>query len=373
MERVKIAHILHSVGGVDVYLRLILENVDRNKIENIVVHGESDTQKEFVDKEGKTIKNYKTTIIRNISFFKDFNAIRNTYKILKKEKPDIIHAHSAKGGVIGKIVGKLLGVKILYTPHAFSYLSAQSNLKRNIFLTIEKNLANGNSTVLATSDSEKNRAIKEVGYKPEKVIVFNNCIEPIGEIQPLSIPKTWPDEYICCVGRPSYQKNIELMIEILYELKKVRPIHLLVIGVGHHSDQLESVKSLIKERDMTAYVTLIDWTSREDVFNLVSQSKMYISTSRYEGMPYSIIESLALSKPSVVSDCDGNRDLIVDGYNGYIVKNNNIEEFKDRILELINDEQKRKEFSANAYQSFSDHFNIKNNISKLESIYSNFR
>ncbi|MNQ34500.1 putative glycosyltransferase EpsD [compost metagenome] len=368
-SKLKIAHIAHSLGGVDIYLRLVLANLDSDKFTNMVIHGTADTSQAFLDSKGDVVKECKTSILRNISFLNDFRSIIDTYRFFKKNRPDIIHAHSAKGGVVGKIVGQLLGIRVLYTPHAFSYLSAENKLKRKIFLIIERVLSNGNSILLATSKSEKGRAIKEVGYKAEQTIVFNNCIEPITLISPLTIEKTWPEQYICTVGRPSYQKNIESMIRVLYEVKKTQTIHLVIMGVGPVSGQLESVKNCIRELDMVKDVTLLDWTERTDIFNIINKAQFYISTSRYEGMPYAVIESLALSKPSVVSNCDGNRDLIIDGYNGFVIDNNDINNFKEKISKLLDEKELLTELSKNAYQTYFENYNIKKNISELEAIY----
>lgn len=369
LSKLKIAHIGNSVGGVDVYMRIIIKNLDQDKFINFVIHGQDDTNNPFIDSNGNHVVEYKTSILRDLSLLKDLKSIIDAYRFLKIERPNVIHAHSAKGGVLGKIAGLFLGIKILYTPHAFSYLSAENKIKKNIFLLIEKAFTSNACTVLATSNSEKKRAIEEVGYKSQNTIIFNNCIEPIRTIFPLTIKKTWPDEYICTVGRPSYQKNIELMIKVMYEVKKVRKIHLVIMGVGPVSGQLESVKNLIKELNMSNDITLLNWTERTDVFNIINQSSFYISTSRYEGMPYSIIESLALSKPCVASDCDGNRDLIKDGYNGFLIKSNNINLFKDKVIKLLDDKDLLEQFSQNAYQTFADHYNIKKNIKELESIY----
>lgn len=372
MMHIKIAHILHCVGGVDVSLRLILENIDTDKFENIIIHGIKDSKKDFYDKNSKKIKSYKISIIRNISVFKDLSAIINTYKILKKEKPHIIHAHSAKGGVIGRIAGFLLGINVLYTPQAFSYLSTNNKIKRNAFLFIEKLLKLKNNYILASSLSEKTRAINEVGYKEENVILFNNSINLINCSKKITIEKTWPDEYICTVGRPSYQKNIELMILVLYETRKSINIHLVIMGVGHHSDKLENVKKLIKELNIGESVTLLDWTDRENIFSIIKNSKLYISTARYEGLPYSVIEALALSKSCVVSDCDGNRDLIQNDYNGYVIKNENVTEYAEKINSILMNEKLSGEFSKNALNSFNENYNIKNNISNLEDIYDEY-
>jgi glycosyltransferase involved in cell wall biosynthesis len=372
MKKIKIAHILHCVGGVDVSLRLILENIDNDKFENVVIHGFKDSKNDFVDRNNNIIKEYKVSILRDISLFNDFLSIINTYKIVKKENPELIHAHSAKGGVVGRIVGFLLGIKVLYTPQAFSYLSTNNKIKRKIFLFIEKALTFKNSYLLASSKSEKDRAIKDVKYKNKNVLLFDNSINSIEKIEVLKINKTWPDKYICTVGRPSYQKNIELMIHVLNEVRKEHDIHLVLMGVGHHSDKLDDVKKLIDEFKLNKSVTLIEWTDRENIFNIINNSKFYISTARYEGLPYSIIEALALGKPCIVSDCDGNRDLIQNDYNGFVIKGENIKEFDEKIKLLLNDKALLERLSANAKVCFNENYNIQKNIKKLEEIYTRF-
>lgn len=371
MKKIKIAHILHSVGGVDIYLRLILDNIDNDRFENIIIHGLNDTNQPFFDKSKKKIPTFKTTIIRNISFVKDLKAIIDVYRIVKEQRPDLIHVHSAKGGIIGRIAGRILKIKVIYTPHAFSYLSAESKFKRKLFLLIERFFAKGNVYILATSSSEKNRAIEEVGFDPNRTFHVDNAINTIETIPNLSLPISIPKNYICTVGRPSYQKNIELMIEVFSKINESRKdIHFVVMGVGHHSDKLNSVKELIQKRNLKDKVMLIDWTDRDNILNIISNSILYLSTARYEGMPYSVIESLALSKPCVVSNCDGNKDLIIDGFNGFVIQNEDIERYVEKILCLLLDNKLLNEFSSNAFSSFNENFNISKNIKKIENFYS---
>ncbi|MEZ0007413.1 glycosyltransferase involved in cell wall biosynthesis [Flavobacterium sp. 28YEA47A] len=370
MKRNKIVHVLHSVGGVDVSLRLILSNIDNTEFENVIIHGQKDTDNIFLDKNNQKLKSYRLPINRDISFVNDLKSIIQAYKIIKKEKPDLIHSHSAKGGIVGRMVGRLLGIKVLHTPQAYSYLSTENFLKRRVYIAIEKLFANGNSILLASSNSEKDRAIKEVGYVEKKTILFNNSILPIDQLSELTIEKTWPDDYICTVGRPSFQKNIELMIQIIFEIKKhQKNIHLVLMGVGYHSPQLDSINDLIIKLDLKSNITLLDWTDRQDIFRIINDSKLYISTARYEGLPYSIIESLALSKPCVVSDCDGNRDLIINGFNGFVIKDSHAESFSRKIIETLNNGELYLKFSQNAKKYFTENFNILNNIKKLENIY----
>lgn len=369
MKKIKVAHILQSVGGVDVYLRLVLNNIDDTKFDNVIIHSIGDSNKPFVTGNGALLKSYRISLYRNISLFKDISAIIQAYKAVKKEKPNIIHAHSAKGGVVGRIVGLLSGIPVLYTPHAFSYLSTNSGLKRKVFLFIEKLLKAGKSYVLATSQSEAQRAINEVGFDKKKVFLFNNSIEPINGIEPLSIHKVWPDNYICTVGRPSYQKNTELLVRVIDEIKKHTDIHLVIMGVGHHYDDLDKIELLIDTLQLRDNITLLDWTSRNDVFNIIKNGLVYVSTSRYEGLPYSVIEAMALAKACVVSNCDGNKDLIKNDYNGFVINGENRKDYREKIIELLGNNTLREKFSFNSKASFDANYNIHKNIQGLEAIY----
>jgi glycosyltransferase involved in cell wall biosynthesis len=369
LKKIKIAHVLHSVGGVDIYVRFVLENIDNCKFCSVVLHGKNDTHQPFLDKDKEPVKSYRTSIVRDISFIKDLKGIFEIYNILKKERPDIIHAHSAKGGIMGRIVGRLLNIKVIHTPHAFSYLSAETKIKRKIFILLEMFFSKGYGLLLATSNSELNRGLNEVKFDPKDAFYLNNSINPINNIPNLSIPRTWPKEYICTVGRPSYQKNIELMINILEKINEFREVHLVIMGVGPVSYRLSNVQDLIKKKNLDDKITLINWTNRDNILNIINDSRFYISTSRYEGMPYSIIESLALSKPCLVSNCDGNVDLIKDGFNGFIVSDENIDAFVEKAFYLLSDEKALKQFSNNAFTSFNEDYNISKNILKLEEFY----
>lgn len=369
MNKIKIVHVLHSVGGVDVSLRQILQNINPSLFESVVIHGKGDTEDNFIDKNKHKVINYKVSIYRNISVINDFRAIQQALKIIKKEKPQIIHSHSTKGGVIARITGLITGIKVIHTPQAFSFLCTENKIKRKVFLVIERLLSKGNSLLLASSNSELQRAINEVGYPRNKTALFNNAIQPIVELNPLSISKNWPDDYICTVGRPCYQKNIEELIRVLHEVNKTQSTHLVVMGVGYHADQLVVVQNLILDLNLQNRVTLLNWTCREDVLHIISKSSLYVSTARYEGLPYAIIESLALGIPGVVSNCDGNRDLIIDNYNGYCIDNNDTKEFSKRIIELLNNKEFHAVVSSNAKDTFNKHHNIYDKIGDLEGIY----
>ena len=136
MSKIKIAHVLHSVGGVDVYVRFVLDNIDNSKFCSVILHGKHDTNHPFLDKDKEPVKEYRPSIVRDISFIRDLKAIFEIYKILKKERPNIIHAHSAKGGIMGRVVGRLLNIKVIKENKWRSLLCFFKNLLVNFYVSI---------------------------------------------------------------------------------------------------------------------------------------------------------------------------------------------------------------------------------------------
>lgn len=373
MQKKKILHVLHAVGGVDVYIRLISKAIDPHKFQLIVVHGYIDTEKPYYDKNGNILKEYKIPIYRNIHPVRDLKSIIRLIKIIQKEKPDVIHAHSAKGGIVARAAALFFSVNVLYTPHAFSYLSAESNIKKNFFLWIEKIFKFSNGKVLATSQSEADRAINEVGFKKKKTLIFENCIFPISDDQKnKSLSFELPAKFISSVGRPSFQKNIEAMVEVFRKVNEKQPdVHLVLMGVGFYAPNVETIKNLLKKYGLVEKFIMLPWISQDEIFTIIDKSELYISTSRYEGLPYSVIESLALGKTCVVSDCDGNRDLVSSDENGYVVRQDNlVEGMSEAILNILTNLSMKENFEFNSLKRFNQKHNILLKIEDLELIYS---
>jgi len=370
--KIKVLHLLHSVGGVDVSLRLIVENIDTDKVETVVVHGISDTKRPFLDRNGVEVRSYRLPIEREIQPWKDLKSIFKTASILRKERPDVIHAHSAKGGIIARAASIFFRRTVLHTPQAYSFMSEPKGFKRRVFLGIEQMFRRINSVLLASSESERQRGMREVGYKPERALLFSNSIRDIEPEQMMNPSLELPEDYICTVGRPSFQKNIEWMIEVIHKLKEQAPrTHLVVMGVGEYSPNKEAVEGLIAKYGLENRVTMIPWIEREKIFSIIKNSRLYISTARYEGLPYSIIESLALGKACVVTDCDGNRDLVEDGKNGYVISDHSVDRMANCIFALISDPTKRAEFESHSRSRFEIEFDMEKNIKLLEEIYLN--
>lgn len=174
----KILHIGQMVGGIGVYIKNTTTSL-ANDVEFVIASGKEDNNKPIVV-DGIAIKEYKIDLYRELSL-KDLKGLWQAIKVIRKEKPNVIHCHSAKGGFIGRIAGFICGVPTLYTPHAYSFLSTNSGVKREIFTLLEK-VARLNSYMLACSESEKELGKRVVGYNVSKALVWSNSVPDINHI-----------------------------------------------------------------------------------------------------------------------------------------------------------------------------------------------
>ena len=370
MNKTKVLHVANMVGGVEICVRQIINNIDNSKIESLIASQCLKEKEELLSNDKRQIKSFKISITRNVNLFKDLICLLQLLRIIHLEKPSLIHAHSAKAGFLCRILSKFTKTKVFYTPHAFSFLSANNKFLRNLYLIIERLSISKNTTLIATSKSEQNLAIENVGYKRNKTILLNNSINIKTTPKSKSKFTNNLDNYICTVARPSFQKNLKMMVNAFKIVsERDNNIHLFIIGAGEHSPQKKQLQSQISKMNLEDRITVLPWIPREEVQKILITSKLYVSTSLYEGLPYSVLESMRYKIPSVLTNTFGNRDLLVNNKTGFLVDLNDVQDMAEKILILINDKPKRKIFGENANKLLNEKYNFNDYIFKLTNLY----
>lgn len=363
----KILHIGNLKSGIDTYVRNTVAIVN-DDFEFVIVNGADDNSDPYL-RNGKPIKQYSIDMYRALNPFKDIKAVVQAIKIIRKEKPDLVHCHSAKGGVIGRFAAFLTGKKSVYTAHAFSFLSAESTKKQKIFLTLEK-IAKLNSVLLGCAESERQLAIEKVGYTENNAFAWNNAIPRIKDEDILEPDEQIRNEkYVISIGRPSYQKNPLLMVEIMKRVHEKHPeIKFYLIGVGFYSPMLDETKSLIHKYGLDDSIILMPWLSRAETLGYLKYALFYLTTSLYEGLPIAVLEALAMKKAIISSDVIGNRDCVKNNDNGFLLPMD-ADVFAGKCCRLIEDDLLRATMSKKSFELFEKDFLIDNRIVELERIY----
>ena len=361
----KILHIGQMIGGLDVYIR---NSIIYNKVENneyIIVCGVEDKHLPVVRNDTE-IREIPIALYRSLNPFKDLKALIQAVRIIRKEKPDVIHCHSAKGGIIGRTAGWITGVKTFYTPHAFSFLCTSSKLKRWIYLMIEK-LTRFNAYVLACSESEQQMAISDVGYQQDHALVWQNAVPDASLEKGKSMDLVEP--YACYIGRPCYQKNPLFLLDVIRKVKdKGCNLKFILLGVGYHSPELEAMKAKMAELGLEDTIHLEPWINHADCQEFVRKSLFYISTALYEGLPLAVIEAMANGKAIIASEVVGNKDCVHDGENGFLLPLV-ADRFAEKIIQLVNNEELRLFMEKKSRDLFLKEFFIEKRINYLQSQY----
>lgn len=268
---------------------------------------------------------------------KDIAAFFEVKRIAAEVKPDVIHLHSSKAGVIGRMAfdGK---VPMFYTPHGYSFLMENYKpMKRRMFKLIESVCAKRNCTTISCSAGEHQETLKLT----RRATYVNNGIN-MAELQEI-IDKTEKTEHpftVYTLGRICYQKNPTLFNEIAESLPNVKFVW---IGDGELREELTSEN-----------IEITGWADRSMAIKFAVNADVFLLTSRWEGLPISLLESMYMKKVCVVSNVIGNRDVIHNGQNGFVCS-----ETEDFISAIKECEGGMDNMKKQAYQDVLEIYNTK--------------
>lgn len=359
----KIIHIGQITGGLGIYIRNVIEYSDRS-IEYVVISGKNDNTG-VITRDGVPVKSYLTSLQRNINPAADVKALVDVIKIVRKEHPDVLHCHSAKGGAIGRTAGWITHTPTLYTPHAFSFLCSPNKKKRWIYTAVER-ITRFGAWLLACGESERQLGMDQVRYREEKSLCWHNCVASQIE-SGNSIANQ--EKYIVTIGRPSYQKNPIFLVDVISKVHRVHPeLKFYLLGVGFYSPELEKMKSRITECGLEDVIVLKDWVDHEQTMDFVRGSYLYLTVARYEGLPLSVVEAMSMGKCIVASKVTGNIDCVRNGYNG-LLQGLDEEKFAEALIGLLDDPGRIEEYGRNSRRMYEDSFDIRKRIGSLEAIY----
>src|SRR5699024_10984899 len=289
-------------------------------------------------------KVYDIPFQRNPLSFKNYRAYKNIKKILNTEDYDLIHTHTPVASTISRLVSKSFpDIKVFYTAHGFHFFKGAPLKNWLIFYPIEKYLSKFTDTLITINQEDYEIAKKkfyanEVFYIPGVGIdldKFNSANEKIK--YELRNKKGFKknDFILIQVGELNANKNQRMLIEAIELIKDDIPnVKVLLVGKGPLNEEYEL---LIKNRNLDDIIELLGY--RKDINELMTLSDLAISTSKREGLPVNVLEAMATGLPIIVTDVRGNRDLVKDNKNGYIIPIDDTQKLSEKIKKIYQSEE----------------------------------
>ena len=373
MKKYRILHITHAtVGGVAEYIKLFFNNMDRDKYEIYLICPENGKLKKDIEAMGINV--YPVNINRDISIKDDIKSLIQISKLIKLIKPNLIHIHSTKAGILGKVAAFINGVPNIYNPHGWSFSMDVCKIKKYIYALIERYTSLFCNSIINISEHEYELAKKYRICKENKLQIIHNGID-ISKyknkqfsksiiLKELGIPEK--SFIVGMVARISEAKDPFKFIRIAKEMcNNNDEIYFVLVGDGELKNDIEQA---IIENKLENRVIITGWT--EEVEKYISIFDVGILTSRWEGFGLALVEYMASLKPVVSTNAGGIKDIIKDKYNGTLIDiHSNEKKFINAIIELKEDKKLRTMYINNGKDMVEKEFNINKVIEEHEKLY----
>ncbi|MDP2911213.1 MAG: glycosyltransferase family 4 protein [Candidatus Omnitrophota bacterium] len=320
---------------------------------------------------------------RELSWKDDWTAFWKIYKIIQKEKPDIIHTHTAKAGTLGRLAGMLYRLFrfarndmkpiLIHTFHGHVFSGYFGKVKTLFFIWVEKILALFTDKIITVSENLKRELVEKFKVASENKISVIELGFELDELLKLPIVgeglKPSPTINIGIIGRLVPIKNHRMLLKILSTLHpppSTQKLKLIITGDGEMRGELWKYAG---ELGIESFIEFKGWI--KDLKAIYEGLDIVVLTSLNEGTPVSLIEAMASGRPVVATRVGGVADIVQDGKNGYLVESGDEEGFNQKLMDLIKDSEKRRKFGEYGRNIVKNRFSKERLIKDTKELYNN--
>jgi len=412
-----------NVGGPAIHTILLTEGLDRNRFESLLVTGEvgpKEGDMGYLAQEKGVNPIFIPGLQRELSWANDLNCLREIYRLIKREKPHIVHTHTAKAGVLGRLAAILLTVFspgmglmekkpfiLIHTFHGHIFHSYFGPLKTRFFLWLERFLARFTDRIITISEKQMHELSEEFKVAPKekfRIVPLGFDLSPFLNLDPfkgiLRKELGLSEECILIgiVGRLVPIKNHRLFLESAKLLKSLAGnlnVKFVVVGDGELRQELEGIRD---KMGLKEDVIFLGW--RRELRPIYADLDIITLTSLNEGTPVAIVEALASGKAVVAVDVGGVPDLLVsreeiktanpypfegrskirsllyiigEGYyiaeRGIIIRSGDAVNFARGLLAFINDAGLRKEMGRRGRSFVVDRYSRDRLLRDMDALY----
>jgi glycosyltransferase involved in cell wall biosynthesis len=354
-----------QIGGGESHLLSLVENLDRSQFEPIVL---SFTDGPMIGR--LQAMSVETHIIPTLKPF-DFTKWKKVKQLLKEKKIDLVHAHGTRASSNVLWAAKSLGIPVIYTVHGWSFHPDQRAVVRNIRVLGEKYIVS--RTNLNISVSASNQQTGKNFIPSFQSVVINNGIDQ-QKFDPDKGHKDIRKELnispnallVLFIARFTSHKQPLSLIKAFAKAQAINPkLHLLMVGDG---DEKNEAIQLMGQLGLKNKITLESF--RQDVPDVLAAADIFVLPSLWEGLPIGLLEAMAMGKTVIASNVDGTKEVVQHDKNGWLVETDQlVSNLSDALLQISNDEEKRKRYQGEALKTISEKYNAATMTRTIEEEY----
>ena len=360
-----------NLGGPAVIVAELMQGLDSSSFKMQLVTGFcADDEADYLDEVAPNIPVTRIAGLgRSVSPLGDLKSFFVLLKLIRQYQPDVIHTHTAKAGVLGRLAGLIAypSAKRIHTYHGHLLHGYFPAWKTQIVVSIEKLLARP-SAALITIGTQVQKDLLAVGIgKPKQYSVIFPGLGRLNTQTKVSARKELNLEqnkmFIVFVGRLAQIKRPDRLIDIARDLKINHPgVEILMVGAG---EKLTEIKELVEKEALP--MVLFGW--RNDIGRILSASDIAILCSDNEGIPLTLIQASQAGLPIISTNVGSVSDIVINDETGILTSPNS----NSLILGLnsmISDPEKLSRLGAAGKVRAQELFSVQAMIKAHEDLYS---
>lgn len=356
----KIVHVVEAFGGGTLNAVVLLANQQARELHAVtVIHSmRPDTPEAYVALFDARVSLVPLAIPQGLNPLKDLSASRVLRKALKSQAPDLIHLHSSKAGAVGRLAALGLAVPVVYSPHGFSFNRQDvPEWKRRVFWGLEWMLGRLPGHLMACSSDEATaaRAFSPTTRIFNAVDVPTLVAEACHGRSAIKRRPGQPTLVIAMAGRITAARNPEGFSEVARQvLAKRKDVAFYWLGDG--------------ERELLdPAIRITGWLTKADLLASLRNIDIYFHPSRWDGLPFAVLEAMSQGLPVVASTAGGNKDAVSPGRTGFLVDSPGEQALA--LLALLDNAQRRAAYGAAGQARVETYFCLAAYFQQVQSLY----
>ena len=360
----KIAYVITRsdvLGGASVHLLDLAEGVQRLGHEVTILVGGNGLVVDRARERGLNCMPLDH-MVREISPLKDLLGFFELKRRLKALAPDVVHVHSAKAGILGRLAARSLKLPVIYTAHGWPFTEGVSERSRKLYTTIERVMAGFTQRIITVSDYDRSIAIAASVGSGERIVTIHNGIPELGP--ELKKPSCDHDVVrLIMVARFEDPKNHRALLDALHELEH-QGWHLELVGDGPNLEAMKSHALALELADRVSFMGALD-----NVPERLARSDVLLLVSRWEGLPLTILEAMRAGLPVIASDVGGVKEAVSEGETGFLAPRDDSDTLKERIADLLRSAALRGRMGNAGRLRYEREFTFKLMLDRTISVY----
>lgn len=346
-----------EAGGAQVHVRDLLDGL-RAEVEPVLVVGDEG----FLVDEARRLgveTHLLPSMVREISPRLDRVAAARLAALIDQRKPDLVHTHSSKAGLLGRLAARRQGVPAIHTAHSWAFSDGVSRRRKAFAIPTEALAARWTSRFIVVSQADREVGLRYGVARAEQVRVVHNGVR---DTTLRADPSRTVRPRITMVARMAEPKDHMLLLEALSQV--AAPFRLRLVGDGPLRPRIEA---RIAALGLGEHVELTG--ARLDVAELLADSEIAALISVQEGFPLVVLEGMRAGLPVIASDVGGIREAVRPGRNGFLVPRGDVAALRARLDELLRDPALRERMGRQSRQDYEAQFSVEGMIEATLQVY----